>query len=839
MSLEVITDISMNFSNGAGGHTASVTSALDVKSTDGRPALGVVNGAIGEKNLFSNADINNLLGRFICTSKTNSRTAVGTTSIRNYSDITSLALNSYLVLVRGINAPPVDKDSYYGPVPYFSEVSGSPLEPFPSLGIKEIDNKRILVAGKIYNYETAANFNGVKISLVYQDGDLVDDLCLNKDMVQKSYLEQPDLSQYDLKFGYTLTEYLEMLEAAGIKQSGLENVADSGKILFQTSGTLASVTGTIASYFGFYYFINPNSGDLEFIDSRIAAQLPVTDFTQATDENIVSATFTEDKFAPQDVNVYAGTTEKPTDKDSKSPAKDDRPRPIYFKKVDLLSFLDPQGIGNVEVYKALFGLFAQGASTDLFNKYVILLLFMKEINKELGNKKFDWVDFGTLYDETPLNTEKFKFSTDIIGGPNLAVYAGPDDQQGRRFLNKAGNLIDKDCAATNDTPKGYKNRITARCEYFNLASEDAGGNQRAIPMPSDVGDKGGLYEFFKLFFDFAGGFFCSNGYTKYKAERMSFQNTNNATVMGPYKGSDKIVNIEELNDLCTLIKRYGNVPVKTVTIRDIWNKTKDQAVGGSVNNYFFIGRRPWSKLFYDSEDNEPIPFKNMLNSMEITSLGTGTGEMFIGGSDDVFNDAALRKHIAFVARDSINKFENATTGKFGKKSLRLTYIRSKTPVNDYGEEGQEKKDNQLSGSSEANQKIAELFDRYDLKNYIIDAPKTNKYVPLNLSSASGSTTEMKALRGEANKDYLNILNTPLRSSQKSIYGLEIPSTFSLTINSFSISIGKDGITTTIGESSLKLIPPDKEFTITNGMEAIGRPLVNRRLRAAQRNYLGL
>tara|TARA_R100001198_G_scaffold94170_1_gene76735 strand:+ start:1736 stop:2575 length:840 start_codon:yes stop_codon:yes gene_type:complete len=279
MSLEVITDINMNFSNGSGGHTASVTSSLNVKNTDGSPTLGVVGGEIGDKNLFSDSRINNLLGRFICTSKTTSKTAVGAVITRNYSDITSLTLNSYLVLVRGINAPPVDGDSYSGPVPYFSEVKGSPIDPFPSLGVKELDDKRVLVAGKIYNYETAANFQGVKISLVYHEGEPIDSLCLNKDMVQQSYIDQPDLAQYDLKFGYTLTEFLDMLEAAGIKQSGLENIEDADKIIFEASGTLASVTGTIASYFGFYYFVNPNTGVLEFIDSRIAATIPVTDFT--------------------------------------------------------------------------------------------------------------------------------------------------------------------------------------------------------------------------------------------------------------------------------------------------------------------------------------------------------------------------------------------------------------------------------------------------------------------------------------------------------------------------------------------------------------------------------
>ena len=227
-----------------------------------------------------------------------------------------------------------------------------------------------------------------------------------------------------------------------------------------------------------------------------------------------------------------------------------------------------------------------------------------------------------------------------------------------------------------------------------------------------------------------------------------------------------------------------------------------------------------------------MDFQVISNFVDMLMLGN---QRFIGAPRAVLGQP-LFDQVKNISQQSTAKFEASINIK---NSLKLTYLRSKTPVNDVGEGGEEEKDNQLVGSSDANQKIAELFDRYDLKNYIIDAPKTDKYIPLNLASASGSTTEMTALRDTANKDYLTILNTPLKSSQKSVYGLEIPEKFNITINSFSITIGTDGITTTIGESSLKLIPPDREFTIGRGMETIGKPLVNRRFRAAQRNYLGL
>ena len=94
MSLETINSVDINFSNGGGEHTANVSSTLDVKNSDGSPSLGVVNGEIGEKNYFSKEEINKIMTRFVCTSVSKSRTPLGTTVSRKYSDITSLTVLS-------------------------------------------------------------------------------------------------------------------------------------------------------------------------------------------------------------------------------------------------------------------------------------------------------------------------------------------------------------------------------------------------------------------------------------------------------------------------------------------------------------------------------------------------------------------------------------------------------------------------------------------------------------------------------------------------------------------------------------------------------------------------
>ena len=60
------------------------------------------------------------------------------------------------------------------------------------------------------------------------------------------------------------------------------------------------------------------------------------------------------------------------------------------------------------------------------------------------------------------------------------------------------------------------------------------------------------------------------------------------------------------------------------------------------------------------------------------------------------------------------------------------------------------------------------------------------------------------------------------------------------MNSVSVSIGPQGITTTISESSIKLIPPDPELLMNKGMEAMNsKSNVPSTYNATQRNRLKL
>ena len=226
--MEAITKVDLNFTNQSAGQTAQVTTVDNVKNLDGTN-LGSVIGEAGEVNSFSNPDVNRLLGRFVCTSITKTRDAVKETTTRNYKDITSLKLKSQMLLVRGQNCSPranakeLDYDFWF---PHFNEVIGSPIDSFPVLEpmrtkTEDGSDGSVIVAGKIYNIESATEWTGKRCSLVFNNKDIVEDLSLNLDLLISISIIIS--IRYIITFG-------EMVGKKGGEKRGKEGKLRGGKI---------------------------------------------------------------------------------------------------------------------------------------------------------------------------------------------------------------------------------------------------------------------------------------------------------------------------------------------------------------------------------------------------------------------------------------------------------------------------------------------------------------------------------------------------------------------------------------------------------------------------------
>tara|TARA_R110000765_G_scaffold235052_1_gene338051 strand:- start:343 stop:2826 length:2484 start_codon:yes stop_codon:yes gene_type:complete len=827
MKREAITKLDLNFSNAGGGHTASVSTVVDGKTLDGKDGLGTVLGEVGDPNQFSNTEIASAMGRFICTQVTTSTSPTKKTKTRRYADKTSLMLESTIVLVRGIGCGPEGGEAERN-IAYYSEVPNSPLNPFKSMGPKR--NGSIIEVGRIYNQEAAAAYSGVKIGLIYNDKTLKKELSLNLDFVSDSYEASPDLSQFELKFGYTLIDFKEMLGMAGIAVKGLP---ENESVLFETSGTLASVVSSVASYLGFFWYIDPTSGSVQFIDTQTASALTVNDYTDSEDPNITNASFTQSKLTNKIINTYSGTTER-KEAQASGAYSATRSRNSFFKNVKVALLPQFKAIIGHNELGTFFELFNQEVSTDIFDKYTyacLLLAFTPPDTdsttgesfffKKFGGQESHWKDFslkGTdeypLYRDEPRSRDKLSYQG----------FAKDDANTTYSIFSTVSTVAPKVAKLTK--LRLFPNRIDDKFVYHNM-------NNRSTLQKMPRASSSPLYTLLKAYFSIAGGVFVSNGYSQYKADRMQFTNTNNITICGPFKGDEHIHNLPELAPLDDVFRVIG---IKSQTIRTLAEFTSGRAK--IVNDYFFVALRTYPKLERppierDGPQIKPIDFTVFNDSTEIVEdFPNKPNQLYIGGPNEYWHGYA--RHVLDMVAQSVMNYRGAVERK---NVLSLKYQRSKTKVNKKSDEGEEAEDDAVAESSEGDQQLSDLFDRFDTRYWGIEQPLYNILNKLALSGSSGTTVEMKALR-EVRGSYRDGSYMP-SSSSRTLYGLKIPKLTPI-VNSISVSVSSNGITTTVNESTIKIIPPDQSFLQTRGMEALTpKSNLTKGLSAGQRNILGL
>ena len=352
-----------------------------------------------------------------------------------------------------------------------------------------------------------------------------------------------------------------------------------------------------------------------------------------------------------------------------------------------------------------------------------------------------------------------------------------------------------------------------------------------------------LLKFLGAFFELAGGVYMSNVYLEFTKDRMQFANTG-ITVHGPFDQDSQVSDHGELDALSTFFSRIGLNPTIKELAQTTHGRVKTQTPEGA-KGFHWIGIKAIPKVDLAKFKFGVRPRCDWSPLQRMETYTDDNNDLYIGGEFDnrrlrranVKNGEFLRYALIQVAYSQILWRETRDEQRGMKNSIRMEYNRSKTRVNEIGEGGEEEEDNNLSASDENGQKLKELFDRYDLKNYQIDTASHSLLSQPTLSAASGSTTEMRALmnaRGPAATE----LGGPLKTSQKTIYGLVLPN-FKVTTSSLAFKVSEGGIQTTIGESTLKIMQPDQQFLQAQGMATIATQQILPRLNAAQRNYLGL
>ena len=846
---ETITSLDINFSNN-GGHTATVTSVKGAKDlvTDTQENLGSLIGVGGGMTTFTNEKIQNILSNFTEVSRTVSQDAKHTSISRAYEDTTNLLLKSHAVIVRGRDFDPNYKGGQGGGIffqpnnfnvnlgqsksfggcvsreqtpvnlpkrpifgsgasnarvsasqtsdrvilPYFGEVVGSPIGANLKFGYNPpTKNGALIHAGNIYNEESSIAFDGDKVSLVYQNGELKENLSFNSNKVGDFYQSQPDYANYQLKYGYTLREVKTIFSLVGITVIGLPT---SESVLITESGSLDSILSSIASKFGFYWYADPfSAGRIIMVDSANSAQFQVINpLTQdgSLKAKYVNGSITSDYKTPKIVDVYASTIER-NETTFEIPDRDRLTRFHKWKPVEFIKTLD----FNHEILQYFYILFASNKfqSSQLFTVYAIIATITHEL--DWGS---DWPDHTRLPPEADWKSYDQIFNDSGQAAKDMKKKS-KFDLEGAKFIP----LFEK----------------TGTIEKF----EDVFNN--------DAFDK------LKIYFEaVTSGLYISNKFGRWKATRMAFKNSP-LSIEGPFELKQLISETDGIDNLKTAFKRNGKDTEK-LKIGGFWDNSQD-AVGGG-DHVFFGFNKEANKSTLDLEATD-LKWKEVCDEEAFFPPAKGgeglihpeTGRTYIAVSNDFVTKI---KEMMEKSKKLFN--ELVTDGD----TMKATYNRAKRPVSVPETEDEKKKQERDAKRrdrlDEIAQKLDELSERFDLRKYSIEknGATGSPLHPIQLNVSNLNLPDVKSLKKSGISASISN-QLPLQSSSRTIVGLALPSGFSLQMSGISVKLGSSGITTTINESAVKVLRPDEQVILANDQASTSRNFVG--FSAGQRNFMGL
>lgn len=782
---ETLVSLNFNFSSAGGDHsltTESVRNAKDL-AQDGSE-LGTIIGSESGRITASNSDIQRAIRNFEVVKETISKDGTSTRVTREHTNRTALLLKSNCFLVRGSSAHPKDGKGEII-VPYFSECTNSPVSQFLKFPPRGPSRKNGIVRiGNIYNEESSVDSDGVKTSLVYQNGFLQEELCHNLTTanfgggVSNYYKQNPDYANYDLRFGYTLSEAIQGFNQCGI---ALEIPRSNKKILFEESGTLDSIISNIASKFGYYWFIDPFSNVIKFINSVAASNISITNplaQSQEIQKAYVNASFSKEKMSPVFVNAFSGNIEKI----QQTFEYDQGERFTRFRKVKISEVINKLEITE-NLLKLYYTMWVAGAYTK--DNFDVLGIIATKKNKKLTWKNEEWSGSDGIKDSRSGDLDILLKSGRMIDTLN---------KDGKMSLKEAKNFISLSNKTTNEK----------------------------IERPSQGKAFSRIDLILKLLHNTV---YVSNYYSQYIARRTNWSGSE-MSISGPFNKKKEIKEIEAFADIHNLLEDSDDI-----TLGDIME------FAGSTGNgdYGFVGMLSGGNRAIRGSDTEDYNF-DLFNNGEyryVPAIGEYLG--YTKELDDKIEDIINKSPKIFADQDNKQK---------GPQTAKAYFTRSKRPTDeiagDKSRSDEEDESEDKSGLDAIAAKLAELAERYDVRYYNVkdNGATGGFYSPIRLDIKNGKIADIKALEN-SQLSGLQSRQNPTSQSSRTLMGFRLPANFSPTISGISVKLGGSGVTTTIEESTVKILRPDEQLIIDKNLNTILTTKNQTNFAASQKNFLGL
>lgn len=694
-----------------------------------------------------------------------------------------------------------------------------------------IDDETNNIRYKVFRPEDDEEFY-----LVYEKGEFKSDISETgqDEVLSKENIIRYNASDVKIKFGYTAKEFKDLMIRNGIRILDANQYLSNNTILFNTAGTFREVLSSIAQKLGFFFYYdfarklntlsNPvlvilGNEKINEINTSIRAITTNSDDTAVT----LSYSKTLQGVESNHIVVKGEINEEQGTREGGYSGLDNVGRSLKFKRIPVEDFFQQESnFIRKQALDDFYALFISSAENEqqLFNDFVLAYYMDGNTIGDLFNENHCKKTDAVKYNIEPSAPDPTQETTDEEGNT-------PDEEE------EGGG----DAVEFRNIPKGK------RIQYplLRVSKEDGDGNksttkQTQIIPPSESG----LYEFLQLFYDLVFNLYISPSVPSYKAGQIAFSEGKLSIDPLPYNGNVKLKDVDAISDFVQLIENHTPFQdkIKDKTIADL----AKLAGHGNVNpsstavgeRMFFVARRNEdSKLGIRSKENneqdEEISKKvDRLISATVASHETD-GQAKLICANAQFGQTMIEP-IVKLSELMFKQFKDDR-----KEAIRARYQR----VNDEDKEFE----------FEFDEDSIVKPNKYSIK-HVPDSLRRSK--PLDgiekssLVYLQGPKKDMdlffdNVTGGPLSRRLVPFIKGPLRSAEIQYFRAPISDDIDPQkgVSSFQISVGAEGISTTIRYSTRKLFPLDEEVLITEDRVARNIGTVSRTLTARQKNVLGL
>jgi len=450
-----------------------------------------------------------------------------------------------------------------------------------------------------------------------------------------------------------------------------------------------------------------------------------------------------------------------------------------FKRVPTGNLLGGQGKINFNAVRSFFDFFMLGQKNSERD-------FEKLFFAVATTTKFGQNHFGSIYPASNFNVQ--------------------ESQTWKDMLTAVQNSI------RNLRIKNY----TINSKAYTLTEDDDFGKG---PIKPDE-----FYSFCRNYYNILGRIYISRSFVN-DADQSRVLTSSSMSLHGPFHKSTPLidVNVGLINEFLELEELGGFKNLKSLTINKLREEAGWPENSGNNSGYYYIGEKNTNPSLKEIGGSATISDKvvaqiGILDSRQLPHKNKG---ILLLSSFDVDDKNSGITALVDSSRDHFKKFFD---NKKGEKNLTaLVDVAVSNKEDDESPGG--------GGLSDEPEGIPELNFKntiYRVKGNRVKNPRRSQLIQFN-----GSIQDVNALIRnvaditEQSPDQISI--------SKSYYGLVIPD-IDITLDSVSINIGQDGVTTSITRSAKQLLPVDQSIIIDQNKQTFS-PATFNRFSAAQKNAL--